>query len=206
MLIEGYVGEVDASQMKMIKTAYASNERQLVIVNDLLRVAQADANELQLRFAQTDIAELMKDVINEQAKKFQISNQVITFENSCKNSVAMIDPLHIRMVFENLIDNAHKYTPRNKKIYVALAEAQNSLVMTIKDEGIGIYKKDIPKLFKKFSRIENPLSTSAGGTGLGLYWVHKIIDTHQGTINVTSRYGQGTQFTITLPVSKDSKK
>lgn len=202
MMIEGYVGKFEQNQMKMLKTAYASNERQLAIVNDLLRVAQADANGIQLKLAKTNVALLLQDVINEQAEKFQAGNQTIAFQQHCKDCSIMLDPLLIRMVFENLIDNAHKYTPAGKTISVGLAKKRGSLIITVKDEGIGIRKKDTPKLFKKFSRIENPLSTSAGGTGLGLYWVYKIVELHQGTISVSSQYRHGTQFTVTLPGEK----
>lgn len=204
MLIEGYAGELTSSQEKMLRTAYSSNERQLDIVNDLLRVAQADANGITLRQVETNVEVLLRDVIDEQAKKFEALNQNVEFKNICKDSTIPLDRLHIRMVFENLIDNAHKYTPENKDISVKMQCKKSSMVITIKDHGVGIYKKDMPKLFKKFSRIDNPLSTSAGGTGLGLYLVHKIIDLHGGTITVTSKYRQGSEFIISLPLKAPS--
>ncbi len=71
--------------------------------------------------------------------------------------------------------------------------------ISIKDEGVGVCKKDLPRLFQKFSRIENDLSTTVGGTGLGLYWSQKIINLHNGRIEVMSRYKQGTEFVINIP-------
>ncbi len=201
MLIEGYAGKLTPKQNKMLHTAYQSNERQLTIVNDLLRVAQADADEIKLRFEKIDLGGLLQDVINEQSSKFAARKQQIVYTQSTKRSMAMLDKLHIRMVFDNIIDNAHKYTPENKTITISLSAKRSSLVVAVKDQGVGIYKRDMSKLFKKFSRIENPLSTTAGGTGLGLYWVQKIIDLHNGTINVSSQHRHGTEFVITLPTS-----
>ncbi|MGI9028137.1 MAG: PAS domain-containing sensor histidine kinase [Candidatus Saccharimonadales bacterium] len=201
MLIEGYAGKLTKGQQKMLETAYQSNERQLIIVNDLLRVAQADADEIQLRFEDTDLTIVIQAILDEQAQKFEKAGQSIEFIQNSRGKVAPLDPLHIRMVLENIIDNAHKYTPANKTITVTLSHKRGSMIVSVKDQGVGIYKKDMPKLFKKFSRIENALSMSAGGTGLGLYWVNKIIDLHEGTIQVNSRYRHGTEFVITLPIN-----
>ncbi len=199
MLREGYAGTLAPSQLRMINTAYHSNERQLMIVNDLLRVAQADADEIRLRLEPTDIAKLIKEVNEEQDNKFEDHDQTVLLKTSLVSNSANVDRLRMRMVFENLIDNAHKYSSPNTIIRITITLTRRSLKISIKDEGIGIYKKDMPKLFKKFSRIENPLSTTAGGTGLGLYWVQKVIELHQGTIAVHSKYRKGTEFIITLP-------
>lgn len=199
MLLQGYAGTLDPKQLKMVETAYGSNERQLMIVNDLLRVAQADSHKIKLRLEPTDVVELLREVIAEQNEKYKAYNQTVVFKPGRGNHTIMMDRLHMRMVLENLIDNAHKYTQPEKTIWISVSLSRTLLKITIKDEGIGIYKKDMDKLFKKFSRIENPLSTSAGGTGLGLYWVEKVINLHQGNISVKSKYKQGTEFIITLP-------
>jgi PAS domain S-box-containing protein len=199
MLIEGYMGEISEDQREILRTAYESNERQLVIVNDLLRVAQADASEVTLHKEPTDLINLVKSVIHEQSKRFESKNQDIVFKSRCKNAEALLDPFHVRMVIENIIDNAHKYTPAGKSVTVSVSSYPEVLRIRVKDEGVGIRKKDLPKLFKKFSRIENPLSASAGGTGLGLYWVNKIVELHGGLIRVESEYKKGTEFVITLP-------
>ena len=106
------------------------------------------------------------------------------------------------MALENIIDNAGKYSPPGKKIKISLSKTKTSLVISVKDSGVGIAKKDLPKLFRKFSRVDNPLSIAAGGTGLGLYWAKKIIRLHRGSISVTSTPNQGSTFAITLPVEK----
>lgn len=199
MLIEGYAGEIKGSQKQILKTAYQSNERQLTIVNDLLRVAQADASEVKLTRHQTDLVPLIKDVVSEQQSKFAAKDQSVSFTTGRGKAYGMFDSFQLRMAFENIIDNAHKFSLEGRKIDVRLSATAKTVTVRIKDQGVGIRKKDLPRLFRKFSRIDNPLSMSAGGTGLGLYWVKKIIELHGGTIAATSQYGKGSEFVITLP-------
>jgi two-component system phosphate regulon sensor histidine kinase PhoR len=105
----------------------------------------------------------------------------------------------MRMVFENLIDNAHKYTYEEKAINISCSIKRSSVEIKIMDEGVGIGPEYLPKLFHKFSRIDNPLSTQAGGTGLGLYWAQKIVSLHDGKLQVESKVGIGTTFIVSLP-------
>lgn len=200
MVLEGYAGQITEEQRTFLKQAYDSNERQLVIINDLLRVAQVDAGKVTLRRTEVDIIPLLRDVIDEQSSKFSARNQTLLFQPKNPRLKAKIDTANIRMVLENIIDNASKYTPPNKTIEISAKKLKDECIITIKDEGVGIEKNDISRIFSKFSRIENPLSAIVGGSGLGLYWVKKIIDLHEGSIDVNSEIGKGTTFTIRLPL------
>ena len=73
--------------------------------------------------------------------------------------------------------------------------------ITVKDEGVGLSEDDIDKIFHKFVRLDNPMSTEVGGTGLGLYWVQRVIELHNGSISVDSKLGKGSTFTISVPLS-----
>ena len=108
------------------------------------------------------------------------------------------------MAVSNLIDNASKYTDIDKPIYVAVTKQDGQYVITVRDEGVGIKESDMKKLFIKFSRISNPLSIAANGTGLGLYWAKEIVELHSGTIVAESKIEKGTTFTITLPIEHTS--
>ena len=110
-----------------------------------------------------------------------------------------VDPARIRMVLENLVDNAGKYSPQGKDVTVRLSDSADTVLVDVVDQGVGIAEADIDKLFQKFSRVNNPLSTLVGGSGIGLYWAKKIVDMHAGTIAVVSDPGKGSTFTITLP-------
>lgn len=205
MLLEGYGDKLNPNQVRMLKTAYESNERQLNIIDDLLKVAHIDAGKVSLRKQKIDLVWLLQDTIDEQADTFRRKNQQITFKHTAKSMTAYIDAERMRMVLENLIDNASKYTPEGKKITVILDKSARDITISVKDEGVGIAKRDIPRLFQKFSRINNTLSASVGGTGLGLYWAHKIVLLHNGSISVQSTVRKGSTFTITIPRGRHEK-
>ena len=103
------------------------------------------------------------------------------------------------MVLENLIDNASKYTFEGKNITVSVSHSRGRTSIAVSDEGVGMNPEDQEKVFQKFNRLDNPLSVKVGGTGLGLYWAKKIIDLHGGTIDIASKPGEGSTFTVCLP-------
>lgn len=105
------------------------------------------------------------------------------------------------MVIEDIIDNASKYTPNDKIITVRLVRSGTSAKISVKDEGVGIPKGDVDKVFEKFIRLSNPMPTEVGGTGIGLYWVKKVVELHGGDISVTSVVDKGSIFTVTLPLA-----
>jgi signal transduction histidine kinase len=146
-----------------------------------------------------DVIALINDVIKEQRETFEKRRQKVEFIPLDSDVRLHFDRDTIRMVLENLIDNASKYSGEDKTVTVKLAEHAHEAQIAIIDNGVGIKPEDQARLFEKFSRIENPLSTQVGGTGLGLYWAKKIIDLHQGRLTLESAAGKGTKFTIHLP-------
>ncbi len=203
MLLEGYCGELTDPQKRLLTTAHESNERQLNIVNDLLNVAQVDAGKITLIKRPTDLIAMLKDIIKEQADTFKGRRQKITIQNKTLHPVIQADEDRLRMVLENIIDNASKYSTSGSTITINLRETKTNLLIKIADNGVGIAPEDYSKLFKKFSRIENSLSNAVSGSGLGLYWAQQIINLHAGTITVTSKVGKGSIFTVKLPLRKD---
>lgn len=200
MLLAGYAGRISEQQRQLLNTAYESNERQLKIINDLLKVAHLDAGKVSLQKTMVDIVDLIEDVIDEQADTFKSRGQGAIFKRSEKSILVRVDEDRIRMVLENLIDNASKYSLHGSTVVISVKKYGRNLLVRVKDQGVGIDQQDQDKLFKKFSRIDNPLSTLVGGTGLGLYWAKEIIDLHGGTIEVDSQVKKGTTFTIRLPL------
>lgn len=199
ILLEGYVGKLPPKQRNMLNVAYESNERQLVIIDDLLRVAHIDAGKVMLHKEILDLAELIKQIVHEQGRTFKKRQQKVKCRMSDKKIPCEADRDRLRMALENIIDNASKYTPAGKTIIVDAEKQATHTVIRIVDEGVGIAKKDLPRLYQKFSRIENPLSTAVGGTGLGLYWAKRILDLHGFDVEVTSRLHKGTTFTVRIP-------
>lgn len=199
MVLEGFAGDISDAQRKLLSNAYESNERQLRIVSNLLKVAQVDAGKVLLRRTDTDLSLMIGDVMKEQQQTYKGRHQKVHLIHPSANIPAFIDADHVRMVVENMLDNASKYSGQGTTITVSLAKTIDEVTISIKDQGVGIASADIAKLFGKFSRIDNPLSTQVEGTGLGLYWAQKIIDLHGGAITVESQENKGTTFVIHLP-------
>lgn len=198
MLMGGYADEPTESQMKMLDQAYTSNDRQLQIIDDLLKVATVDAGKVLLNKEECNLELLIKDVIDELTHTLASKQQQIVFIPPHKPIKAEVDRRFMRMVIENLIDNASKYSAADTTITVSVARKKHTEI-TIIDQGVGIAKKDQPQLFRKFSRVHNAMSISASGTGLGLYWAKEIVTLHGGTITLNSKLHHGSTFTIQLP-------
>lgn len=199
MLLADFVGKLTPEQEVMVRKIYENNERQINIVNDLLKVAQIDAGKVDLSRTDVELNYLLESIVNDYRHKFMARSQKIILKIPEEQVSASIDNEHFRMALENLIDNASKYTPENKNITVSLSEKNAVVKIVIKDQGVGIPEHEQKRIFEKFTRLDNPLSIQVGGTGLGLYWVEKIIRLHGAAIRVKSKVDQGTSFIITIP-------
>lgn len=206
MVIEGFAGEVAEEQRPLLKLAYESNERQLRIISDLLKVAQVDSGKLKLHNQHVPIDELLREIIDEQRGTVADRGQAVTLTSQATDGLSVdCDRDAIRMVFENIIDNASKYSPEGAAIDIAASERDGALVVDVIDNGVGIDEADLPRLFEKFVRIDNVLSTKVGGSGLGLYWAKRIVDMHGGRIDYRPNQPSGSVFSVVLPVSTVQK-
>jgi len=199
MMLEGYAGKMSKTQMNMLRAAYKSNERQLSIIEELLRVARIDEGKIELCKSSYNIVKQIEDVIQDQFAATREQKMDITFNKPDRKIIVNADKKMMRMVLENLMDNAEKYSYDGGRIIIDVSQDNEQTSISIKDEGVGILKKDHDKLFQRFSRIDNPLTVSVNGTGLGLYWVKKVLDLHEGSMEVVSKYKQGSTFIIRLP-------
>lgn len=198
MLLEGYAGAISADQLHFLKLAYASNERQIGILNDLLYVAKTDSTTVRLKKKTVDFAEIIHDVVAgyEDAARERQQNIIVSLERPV---VIKVDPAFMRMVIENLLSNASKYTHKGGNIAVRLVDGLDYVTLKVVDDGVGIEGVNMSKLFKKFSRINNAMSSEVGGSGIGLYLTKQIVDLHGGNISVQSKPKKGTVFTVTIP-------
>jgi two-component system phosphate regulon sensor histidine kinase PhoR len=183
-----------------LQRAYESNERQLYIIDDILRVAKVDMGKTLIQKKKVDLAALLRNIIDEQTDRFYSHNQKLALGLPDK-LIVPVDASQLHMAIGNIIDNAIKYSPDGKRITIRLEQIDpKTIELEIRDQGVGIAEEDIEKLFTKFMRIPNSRSIEVGGTGLGLYWTKRIIELHGGTITVHSKIGKGTSFSIKLPM------
>jgi PAS domain S-box-containing protein len=205
ILLEGYSDPITPGQRATLQAAYESNERQLKIVDDLLRVARVDAGQVLLTKTSCDLVACIRKVVEMQGSIFNSRKQKVIFTPSQRTAMTRADVELILVVLENLLENASKYSFENTTTTIKLSKEGNTFRVDVQDKGVGISKDDQQKLFQKFSRIVNPLSDTVSGTGLGLYWARKIIELHDGTLKVASRPGRGSTFSIILPISRPRK-
>lgn len=202
MVLQGYAGDITPLQKDMLTKAFDSNERQIEIINQILNAARADTGKLVMTVAPFDLGAMIRGVIEEQRSGLVGHEHQLVVDIPDHPFVFHGDPGYMRMAVENLISNADKYTPPKGKITVRLTYSDTAVSIVISDTGVGIHKKDLDRLFVKFSRIHNSLSVKAGGSGVGLYLASEIVKLHNGTIDVASAPGRGTTFTIHLPTGQ----
>lgn len=199
LLLEGFEGELPDNIKRIIEKSYESNERQIAIVNSLLRVAQVDAGKVVLHKTVHDINSVINGLLLQHSGVIAERDQIVTWDLPKKPLPGYIDEQYFRMALENILDNASKYTDQGGTIHVRTESRDDLVHVEISDTGVGIPEANMGRLFEKFHRIPNDLSHKISGSGLGLYWVEKIIDLHNGTIGVDSKLGEGTTFHIYVP-------
>ncbi|OYX43787.1 hypothetical protein B7Y94_01045 [Candidatus Saccharibacteria bacterium 32-49-12] len=204
MLLDDMFGEMTEPQKDIVSRAYESNERQLRIISDLLKVAQLDAGEILLHPVTTDISQLVHYIIQDISATFKERSQSLEYRPFKGEALTYIDPETIRMVIENIIENASKYSPENTRVSVSVKKSDQNILIQVADGGVGVDPAHQHMLFERFSRINNSLSIKVGGTGLGLYWSKRVLDLHGGEITYRPNKPQGSVFTVSLPVKYES--
>lgn len=198
MVLQGFAGEVKGKQREYLERAYASNNRQLGVINDILHLAKLETGRIVLAERKFDLAKMVRDVVDEQREQAERGEIKLVLEASSHGAIVG-DSHMLRMVIENLLSNAIKYTPLGGTVTVRMTRRANRWILMVKDTGVGISKSDFPKLFKQFSRINNARTEFVTGTGVGLYLAYHLTVLHGGSIGVASRKGRGSTFTVRLP-------
>lgn len=206
ILMGGYAGDMTEEQAAIIKRAYRTNERQMKIVDDILRIAQLDLQKVELHEETVDVCQLIEHCMQELKLTIKNRGQTISVQFPDKPLQVVCDPAFTAMAIDNILENASKYSAHDTEIQVDVTRAGSMVAIAVTDQGVGIDKAEQKKLFKKFSRIDNSLSLEVGGTGLGLYWAKAIVAMHHGDITIRSEKGVGSTFTVTLPVAKPQRK
>jgi two-component system phosphate regulon sensor histidine kinase PhoR len=144
---------------------------------------------------------IMGNVINEVIDNIRLKNQdaVITFSNPIPLKKINADGFHFANLVYNLLDNSLKYANGTPHIYIDVSEEKENITLSVKDDGIGISKKNLENIFDKFYRIPGKKINEIAGFGLGLFYVKKICEAHKWRISATSELNRGTTITIIMP-------
>ncbi len=208
--IQGYIhtlldgGLDDASvNIHYLQRAAKSAERLCLIVEDLEEISKLETGELTLDIRTFDLYELVNDVF--ESEELHALERKITLEfkeKSLRPAFVMADKERIRQVFINLIVNSIKYGKEGGSTMVGFYDMDESILVEITDNGIGIDPQHLPRLFERFYRVDKSRSRDQGGTGLGLSIVKHILEAHKQSINVRSSSGIGSTFSFALKKAK----
>lgn len=173
-----------------------------LLVDKVLKLSMFEKKEIELQLEPVSLKEIVNEVVDSMKLQTEKYHAVVSVEYEGDLEL-QADRLHLLSVVFNLLDNSLKYSKGDPTVHVALKGENDKVVMSIKDNGIGIAPEFQDKLFEKFFRVPAGNTHNAKGYGLGLSYVSHVVKKHGGTITVDSHPGNGTEFIITLP--KESK-
>lgn len=200
--VEGILDGVANSPEKVeryLKTIYSKAEQVDIMIDDLLLYSKLDLNQLPFNYEKTDIVEYFNYCIQESAPELKKSNIKIDLKNDLREShYVKIDRERMRRVIINIIDNSHKYMDKKQgQITIMLRATNSSIITEIRDNGSGINKNDINKIFDRFYRADLARNATKG-SGLGLAIAKQIVEGHKGKIWAVSHENEGTSIIISL--------
>lgn len=169
------------------------------IISDLLTLVQLDKERPDIVYDQVDLSKVIAEVLKVLNPLAEAKN--INLNYQCSEAVTIKgDPLKLRQMIMNVVDNALKYTPDGGNVNICLFKRDHNAVIEVADNGVGIPQSDLPYIFDRFYRVDKARSRATGGTGLGLSIAQKIAHLHKGIISVESQEGKGSCFTMELPI------
>ena len=183
---------------EVIESALQEIERMAVLVEGLLLLARADTGMLRLDLRPMDAAQLLADVY-ERVQILAQSRSITLDLQALEPHLVLGDRERLRRVLFNLVDNAIKYTPAGGRVTLSLRQRGRRVCLSVQDTGIGLSEAEQEHIFQRFHRADSARERGAQGSGLGLCIARSIVEAHDGALQVASRPGEGSTFTVYLP-------
>jgi signal transduction histidine kinase len=194
--------QLPAAVRNRLEVVHRNSLRLLKLVNSLLEFSRIEAGRVRASFEPTDLAALTRDLVSTFGSAIELAGLALNQQLAPLPEPVYVDRDMWERVVLNLLSNAFKYTLRGE-INIAVAQLDKHAVLTVSDTGIGIPADAIPKLFDRFYRVEGAQGRTHEGTGIGLALVYELMKLHSGSVSVQSEIGEGTTFTLRLPLGRD---
>ena len=191
-----------------LETVASETRRLSRLVDAMLHLSRIENGTRELNFKNTDLVQLVRNLVSGQHQLFHEQGIHLRFTNETGRSecYAEVDADLIREALVNLMSNAMRYTNEGGWVVVTVSADREDALISVKDTGIGMEADEIPRAFSRFWRSDVSRERESGGLGVGLAITKEIIDRHNGTITVDSAVGQGSTFTLRIPLKQDRKK
>ena len=198
-LIEVQQKSTGNSQEKYFNIIRQNCYRLLRLVNNLIDITMLDSDFFELNVKNCNIVEIVENITLSVVEFVKSKGLKIQFDTNTEEKIIACDPDQIERVILNLISNAVKFTPTNGNIWVNITDCGDKVIITVKDNGVGIPRNKQQLIFNKFQRVEKLFTRHHEGSGLGLPIAKSIVEKHGGTLTVESEFGKGSKFSVILP-------
>lgn len=173
--------------------------RLLRLVNNIIDISKIDSKFMELNLKNQNIVQVAEEITLSTIQYVSGMSRTIIFDTDIEEKIMAFDEEKMERILLNLISNATKFTKPGDTIEVSLQDKGNTVILYVKDNGIGIPENKLSQIFERFKQVDPVLSRAHEGSGIGLSIVKSLVEMHGGTISVQSKYHEGTEFTISLP-------
>ncbi|BAU29192.1 phospho-acceptor domain-containing protein [Aneurinibacillus soli] len=201
LLLERMADDENASvNRKFVETVYRKSEDLLSLINDLIELSRIESGRIEMRLTQFSLAEVVDETVEELATNTMKKQHVVEVTHNDPELLMEADRGKIKQIIANLVHNAIKYTPNGGRILIRTYTNDHTGCIEVEDNGIGMSEEQIRQLYQPFKQANSSYNKKYEGFGLGLAITKSLVQYHRGTISVCSHPGEGSCFTVKLPV------
>jgi signal transduction histidine kinase/CheY-like chemotaxis protein len=203
LILDGSAGEINDVQQEFLGIVKENSDRLVELINEMLDISRIESGRVHLRVEPLNIAESIEGAVDTFRAVMSQTGRTVDVRVPAHLPLVVADRDRVGQVLINLVSNALKYSPGGGEVVVTASHTGDRVCVAVTDQGLGISKDDLKRLFTKFYRVDSAMTREIGGTGLGLSICKNIIELLGGEVSVKSKLGSGSTFSFTLPVASD---